>query len=295
MNKLMRKLSISILAVVFAVVAMGATTFAWFTLTNTAKVTQFDVEVTSAQGIELSVVNGVWGSTIDGSVIEGLPGVLGAKLTAVTTSNGTSGFVTLDSLSEDGTYDITTPAVSGSHYVEFTIKVRSREISKNIYIDPTTTDITSAGITWQPDTTFTLSDGLTEITSATVAFPVYASAAARMSFTGANTVIYEDSTLGTSGMSSNWTNGALEYYAAKMNYDAPEALDPALTPYGVKEVGTAEGTIIATTASSLTGGWSEATIVVRIWLEGWDAECYNAIFNDKLQITIGFTTINPAA
>jgi len=294
MNKLMRKLSISILAVVFAVVAMGATTFAWFTLTNTAKVTQFEIDVTSAEGIELSVVDGVWGSTIDGSVIEGLTGVSGAQLTAVTTADGTSGFATLNSLLENGTYDITTPAVSGSHYVEFTIKVRSREMSKNIYIDHTTTDITSKGITWQPDTSFTI-DG-TPITQATAPFSVYASSAARMSFDGANTVIYEDTTLGTSSMSFDWSEGALNYYAAKMNYDAPQAINPAITPYTVKEVGVAEDTIIATTAGTLNAaGWSEATIVVRIWLEGWDAECYNAIFDDTLQITIGFTTVDPIA
>ena len=292
MNKLMRKLSISILAVVFAVIAMGATTFAWFTLTNTAKVSQFKIDVTSAAGIELSVVNGVWGSTIDGSVIEGLSGVSGARLTAVTTSTGTSGFTTLNSLLENGTYDITTPAAAGSHYVEFTIKVRSREISKNIYIDSTATDITSTGKTWQPDTSFTI-DG-TPITQETDPFNVYASSSARMSFAGANTVIYEDTSLGTSGMSFDWTKGALNYYAAKMNYTNPIAITPVVTPYTVKEVGVAEGTVIATTANALDDdGWSETTIVVRIWLEGWDAECYNAIFSDTLQITIGFTTVKP--
>ncbi len=295
MNKLMRKLSISILAVVFAVVAMGATTFAWFTITNTAKIQQFEIEVTSAEGIELSVVDGVWGSTISGTVIEDLAGVSGAQLTAVTSDDGKTNFYTLVSLLENGTYNATGAAAAGTDYVEFEIKVRSREQTKAIYIDPNATTIASAGVQWQPDTTFTI-DGISQITSGTAPFMVYARDSARMSFTGgdaaATTVIYEETAAGTSGMSSDWGKGALNYFAAKNNYAAPQALNPGLSPYTVKEAGAAYNTVIVTT-DTLGNEWSQATITVRIWLEGWDAECYNAVFGDTLQIKIGFTTIDP--
>jgi len=294
MNKLMRKLSISILAVVFAVIAMGATTFAWFTLTNTAKVSQFEIDVTSAEGIELSVVDGVWATTISGSVIEGLTGVSGAKLTAVTTPDGEATFKTLDTLSQTGAYTLK-GADAGSHFAQFTIKVRTRTASTPIYIDHLNTSIASSGISWQPDTSFTRSDGAT-ITEETSPFIVYASHSARMSFDGDSTVIYEDTSAGTSGQSSDWTKGALNYFAAKNNYTGMGVITPAISAYTSKPVGVAEGTVIATTANALDDdGWSETTIDVRIWLEGWDAECYNAIFSDTLQITIGFTTVDPTA
>ena len=291
MNKLMRKLSISILAVVFAVVAMGATTFAWFTLTNTAKVTQFEIDVTSAEGIELSVVDGVWGTTIDGSVIEGLAGVSGARLTAVTTPDGETEFKTLDTLLQTGAYTLA-DALSGNHFAQFTIKVRTRTASTPIYIDHLNTSIASTGISWQPDTSFTI-DGTTPITQATSPFTVYASHSARMSFDGDSTVIYEDTSAGTSGQSSDWTKGALNYFAAKNNYTGMGTITPAISAYTSEPVGVAEDTVIATTAATLTNGWAETTIVVRIWLEGWDAECYNAIFSDTLKVSIGFTTEDP--
>ena len=295
MNKLMRKLSISILAVVFAVIAMGATTFAWFTLTGTAKVSQFEINVTSAEGIELSVVDGVWASTIDGSVIKGLTGVSGTKLTAVSTPNGYDTFTTLTSLSAAGA-TTTSVATSGSHYVDFTINIRTRKISEAIYIDKTNTTIDSAALSWQPDIAFTI-DGTTPITKDTPAFNVYPDNSARMSFTGTSTVIYEKEAAtdnNTLGMSNDWTKGALNYYAAKNLYTT--TANPTIPTYTTKVLGTANTSAITTTSDTLNeAGWATTSVVVRIWLEGWDAECYNAIFNGQLQITIGFTTVEPSA
>jgi len=292
MNKLMRKLSISILAVVFAVIAMGATTFAWFTLTNTAKVDQFEIDVTSAEGIELSVVPGVWASTIDGSVIEGLTGVSGTKLTAVSTPNGYDTFTTLTSLSAAGA-TTTSAATSGSHYVEFTINIRTRKASQSIYIDKTNTTIDSKALSWQPDIAFTI-DG-TPITKDTPAFNVYPDNSARMSFTGTSTVIYEKEAAtdnNTLGMSNDWTKGALNYYAAKNLY-TPTA-NPTIPAYTTTVLGTANTSAITTTSGILNeAGWATTSVVVRIWLEGWDAECYNAIFNGQLQVKIAFTTKLP--
>ncbi|MDD3171369.1 MAG: hypothetical protein PHO86_03510, partial [Bacilli bacterium] len=281
--------------VVFAVIAMGATTYAWFTLTNTAKVEQFDIDVTSAEGIELSVVDGVWASTIDGSVIEGLTGVSGTKLTAVSTPNGYNEFTTLASLLADGT-TATSDAVSGSHYVEFTINIRTRKISEAIYIDETNTTIVSPALSWQPDIAFAI-DGSTSVTENSDPFNVYPDNSARMSFTGigTSTVIYEKEATtdnNTSGMSSDWSKGALNYYKAKKGYTSTTA--PTIPAYTTIDLGTANTAAITTTSDALNeAGWATTSVVVRIWLEGWDAECYNAIFNGQLQVKIAFTTTLP--
>lgn len=58
MTKLTRKLFISILTVAFAFVTLGATTFAWFTLTTTAKVDTFDAQMMAGTGIEMSLDGG---------------------------------------------------------------------------------------------------------------------------------------------------------------------------------------------------------------------------------------------
>jgi len=55
MNKIARKLVLSILTVVLTVAALGTTTFAWFTLTNTSVVQPFQAQIVSDTGIEIAI------------------------------------------------------------------------------------------------------------------------------------------------------------------------------------------------------------------------------------------------
>lgn len=57
---------------------------------------------------------------------------------------------------------------------------------------------------------------------------------------------------------------------------------------------TAYTTKIADIATGPSNEWYTGKITVRIWLEGWDAECLNVIFNDHLKVNIQFEyTPNP--
>ncbi|MGI6728746.1 MAG: hypothetical protein ACOX5P_00560 [Bacilli bacterium] len=55
MRKLTTKLLFAIISAAFALVALGTTTFAWFTISNTASVSQFSAQVTAGQGLEISL------------------------------------------------------------------------------------------------------------------------------------------------------------------------------------------------------------------------------------------------
>jgi hypothetical protein len=55
MNSITRKLVLSVLTVVLTVIALGTTTFAWFTLTNTSIIQPFEAQVVSDTGIEVAV------------------------------------------------------------------------------------------------------------------------------------------------------------------------------------------------------------------------------------------------
>ena len=55
MKNLTKKLFLSMLTVAFAVVALGTTTFAWFTLSTEAKVEVFDAQVSAGSGFEIAV------------------------------------------------------------------------------------------------------------------------------------------------------------------------------------------------------------------------------------------------
>ena len=55
MTKMTRKLLLSIITVVLTVVALGTTTFAWFTLTNTAQIQEFEAKIIADSGIEIAI------------------------------------------------------------------------------------------------------------------------------------------------------------------------------------------------------------------------------------------------
>src|SRR5690554_7311943 len=60
MSKLSKKAILSVLTLVLTFVALGATTFAWFTLGTTATVDQFNVEVRGSEGLEISLDGDNW-------------------------------------------------------------------------------------------------------------------------------------------------------------------------------------------------------------------------------------------
>jgi hypothetical protein len=54
-NKLTRKLMLSAFTLLFAVISLGASTYAWFTLSNQAQINAFEAEVKAGEGIEIAI------------------------------------------------------------------------------------------------------------------------------------------------------------------------------------------------------------------------------------------------
>ncbi|MFA7377032.1 MAG: hypothetical protein WCZ13_05950, partial [Acholeplasmataceae bacterium] len=65
----MKKILLSVIAVVVTVAALGTSTFAWFTLSNRASVGTFEAEVTAGEGIEISLDGVNWYTDIPTSII----------------------------------------------------------------------------------------------------------------------------------------------------------------------------------------------------------------------------------
>ena len=303
MNKLMRKLSISILAVVFAVVAMGATTFAWFTITNTAKINQFEVEVTAGSGFEIAVTNvggapSAWKSTITKAEVEAAIG--NVVLKDLTSTDGAT-FYPISEIGVDvnGTDDYRLGDAVTDGYAEFDIHFRSKAVG-TVKLNVTETDITSTGKTKVADVAFDEAYTGGDSFTATSDVLAYAMNAARMAIIESNTlkVILEkkaatgnvDGTLdNTRGFGKDHTKGALAYYIAKnqidiTGIDLSGLAEPITQEFGNK----AYTTKIADIATEPSNEWYTGKITVRIWLEGWDAECLNVIFSDTLQVKIQF-------
>lgn len=55
MRRVSRRLLLSTLTVVLTVIALGTTTFAWFTITNTARISSFETQIAAEQGIEIAL------------------------------------------------------------------------------------------------------------------------------------------------------------------------------------------------------------------------------------------------
>src|SRR5690554_2072403 len=117
MSKLSRKAILAVLSLVLTFVALGATTFAWFSLGTTAVVNPFDVQVRGGDGLEIQFVGDTqkrWFATLNSEIMEEFlftgtnPVYENGKLDAVTTPNGFDGFVKMTEIDiADGTVGTT--------------------------------------------------------------------------------------------------------------------------------------------------------------------------------------------
>lgn len=351
MSKVTRKLLLSILSVVLTVVALGATTFAWFTITNVASVQAFDADLRANQGIEIALEsNGMpsggasqlnWVTNLTTATImnylssvynddTGYPE--GFRFDHVTSENGTS-FTTmyLDNEGEFGQQATT------KGYIELPLHFRSDTVQK---IDLTGLSLAAAELySWNPDVAFTTPFG--QVTPSSGSMSVDATNALRVSFQafqvlatvdGENVLydfdqsgvrVYEKATAGTntalgnggdlSGTDNQGAPGAMNYFYAK-NGKLPLGVDAVVVPQTFRTTSTynaatgegtsqvilnltdlanlsdgAEGTVNGT---SYAGARYYGKVMIRIYIEGWDAEAYNAILGQKVVMSFEFTGSN---
>ncbi len=167
MQKLTRKLFISIFTAVFALVTLGATTFAWFTLTTTVSIEEFEAKITSGTGIEVSLDGVRFSSYISTSEIvtriknKNFGGPQGSiVLDAVTTATGYDQFKVLVIPEKENPDDEVVPElrdVEGEKWIFFELYFRTPYQSDTqetwVYM-LTESYITSDGFTWISDATF---------------------------------------------------------------------------------------------------------------------------------------------
>ncbi len=299
MNSITRKLVLSILTVVLTVVALGTTTFAWFTLTNTAVVQPFQAEITSDTGIEVAL--GIplvgeedelnWVTTLTTDVIEdyidaAYPG--GFKFTHVTTTNAID-FYTLGTVAMAGT--------TGG-YLTIPLNFRSNSANRILW---STVSLTSGEAPWQADVAFTGAKGASYIAGDSVA--IDAADSFRVAVIGTvgvstNVVGYEnpnsttnvvlDGDAAAMDLSNGGIgdNGAMNYFYAKN----------ATLPFGANAVtvldtiqSLADNPVLDLSASTTSGAAWYGQVLIRVWLEGWDANAYNSVLGRMITASFVFT------
>lgn len=308
MTKLTRKLLLSIITVVLTVVALGTTTFAWFTLTNTSVVQPFEAEIVADSGIEVAIgdhatvaatpLDANWVTTLTTDVIEGY---LEAQYNAeriifnhVTTADGEN-FQTLGATSLSNTTQ---------GYIEIPLSFRSDSATS---IQWTSVAMTSPLESWTVDVAFTDSSGTLRNPSDQI--QIDASNAMRIAMLssvtyGDFTVAYEkpDASNGNIVLGAQTAadfqnggvgdDGAMNYYYAKNNM-LPFGSDSVTTLATVTDIN--GQTVITMADVSGSGTDYQATyfgqVMIRIWLEGWDANAYNSVLSRVITTQFVFTGV----
>lgn len=332
MRKLTQKLVLSVVTMALVVIALGTSTFAWFTLQNAASIGSFQGQVTAGTGIEVSlgeVSAGAQNLDFDNQNYSWFTAIPAATMqTFIDTKYPTFRFNNVTSpdgvvmKNEDGT-----GAVAGS-FIEFNLYFRSREA--NMPIGLTQAALGGPVGNWTVNSPeFTHTDGIKygtlangTITNSTM--KVAAWTAARLSVKSAGQsvfiiqreavvgdvanitnstalphVSYDFTETGTStgifavgttllGAASyekanaigrpNWDENTTTVLVENIIPDAATAVNPSTV---VLQLGTVK-------ATGVLAGYAVGTLTVRVWIEGWDADAYDAIFNQMLTVALAF-------
>src|SRR5690554_3242585 len=143
MNKLTRKLMISVFTLAFALVTLGATTFAWFTLTSVAKIDPYTVGIEVGEGIEISLDDETFKSFITNAELKS---IIGDKVFDPVTSSDGVNFKYLNGHEADE-----------KDYIEFVLFARTPVADRNLVLLPST-NIKSTERTWIADIPFDYTD-----------------------------------------------------------------------------------------------------------------------------------------
>lgn len=342
----MKKLFISIATLAVAIIAMSTSTFAWFTMSGTANVEKFDVNVKGGTGILISSDGKEYKETLnltdlssliaaDGETTLNASGLALHPVTSLTGGEAGTSFVDLKGDAATGNTD----------YLEFSLWVQTSAASAlPVYLEKTTS-LAAKASSFSPLATFDHKD---TTYTAGKSMDVYASNALRMSIqdmTVAQTSILSDQQVSSDiandlgGVAVAATEG--KFYAtgaADSQFVAPDGVTASsetkeaaqaarddfakqfasvayynavmnksigyttTTDAGYYAAPTADYTYLARSASIITlNEGSEAAnknihrVVVRIWAEGFDGDCFDAIQNSKVQVNLAFTTDQTAA
>ena len=324
MRKLTQKLVLSVVTMTLVLVALGTSTFAWFTLTTTASIGTFSGQVVAGTGLEVSLDNTVWYNGLTSERMEDYLFDGGFTWYNGSTPSIAPKYPSFDGwnavTSKDGVNIINlneTPAATGS-FIEFNLYFRSEQAAT---INWDTVTLGGDAKSWIPDVPFVGST--TENVAVGTAYSVLAKNGARVSVTGTvagalvTTIYQEPSSDGSATVSGNQTTfgyvdgGQAKYWSAKngspfaayvlaqtatVSGGAYSVPNTAATPEpgafvkratDVTTLGT-NGIGAVTLTNPTSSDYYTGFVTVRVWLDGWDADTYNSLFNAPLSVTLVF-------
>jgi len=336
MTKVTRKLLLSVLSVVLTVVALGATTFAWFTITNVASVQAFDADFKANQGIEIAIGDMSTGGYNDLNWVTNITAqMVYDYINATHLGTGQTEFEFDHVTTEDGitfkkinsTYNFDTlPNRIGAGYLEIPLHFRSESAEA---IELSLLSFMSSLQSWRVDVPFIV--GLDSFGDPINLDPssdpinVYGHDAIRVGFTAEEfvdnagvreaqplrTTVFEKDASSTNyvlgggtldlsgGLDYNGAPGAVNYFYAK-NSTLPQGAAAVTLPNTEVAINASNSTVLnlfryydvdgeQLYAEHDPGATFYGKLTLRIWVEGWDANAYNAVLGSTLTVELSFT------
>lgn len=276
------KLYLLALLVFIAIFSVITTSYAWFTIAGRSQVENMQITVTLGKGLELSLDKETWKQTLTtydiakfyNREVEGDAFSL-FRLDHVTTVNGKD-FTTM---LKDEHYVFDVPNYSGF----LTLKLYMRSSRQFIiYLDE---ELSVTGNSFWFNSR--VDDGIQIFAN-----PSYAM---RLSFESSDGLwVYEPNSDNGNGGYGGVNNAAVMYFnrfVMKLEgLDAPLLTPPIKEPDYIKiqKLGT-DGTPLTTLVKNHPlDNYFESEVTARIWLEGWDADCFDAIQNKLVTVYLAF-------
>ena len=347
MKKISKKLLLSVLSMAFAIVALGTTTFAWFTTNATVKATNKIKVQSTTDSLLISNDGGSWSSSVSFDLTEAAPATqqvhgaekeLGAvtyrlkkDATELSTSDTFTDLEKLEAYAGDTAADKT--LATSDDYKQISFYLRCNSAKKKISVASDTW--TTTGVTKYNNTAeFTYkSDGSSKDVDANTDLYVSAINALRAVVDVSDLVEFNTNMVKSGSMDILDTQAKPQMtrqnkiYAYNDTTSKDDAGENTVTNYGQSLAGDnaanayinavlgktiGQGDLVADTKYAdmtptnigLTGAELKTTgetavdsifkVTITYWLEGFDADCFDAIFGQTLENVLTFKADNVA-
>ncbi len=302
MKSLTSKFVLSVLSLVLTGVALSVGVYAWFTINNTAEVQSFTTEVRSGSGFYVSLNGSDWTNIITTADINNVIDTANFRFDNVYSPDGVT-FETMDG-----------NAANVANYIEFPLYFAGDALLDGVQLSGMT--LGGSQTSWVPGMNVA---GTRAASPANPSTPItdYASNAVRISFedqlaASSPTITVVEKAAGLQGNTQG--KGTFANNEAVLFYNAIEAspiLEADFTAATLPSTVTAAAsmttvvspmyTVAAATATTLwtpslpagiinvLGEDAEVAFIrVRVWIEGWDAQAFNAILSGTIVLSFDF-------
>lgn len=302
----MKKLYISVLGLFITIMFFTTIAYAWISLATINTIENISLSTISDTKLEISLDGINYYESIPKSVIEA--SIKKITFADVTSSNGKDFYKNYKNLM---------PAVANKDYLSLEFHFRTNTMYTEVHLSDNVinvldydnppisgTYITSKGLMWEADTSFLYDEELYVLEGEVNKF--YAKDAMRVAFVNKNDESNETKIFDLSGNEQRGFGkpyGAIAYLN-KMNNENNVAPNAPNTIYELSTFSstdpialTHDSRIITLMKSSEQNGNNESfykgSVVMNVWLEGWDADAFDAIHKDQLKMQFTFKAVLP--